>query len=219
MPSVTPVPQDKDWFPLKDWLARHTGFLDRKAQGPIDLLFIGDSITEGWGNEGKAVWEREFAPHNSANFGIGGDETQHVLWRLQNGEIDGIKPKVVVLKIGTNNIGNSGHSAEMTISGIEKIVQLLKQKLPTSRILLLGLLPRDEMPETPLRRTIAQINQAIAKLQDTQVTYLDLGQVFLEQDGRISSTIMPDFLHLSPKAYEMWADAMRPTLAKLRAST
>jgi beta-glucosidase len=216
MQSITPTPQDKEWFPVSEWLKHHAAFMARKLSGPIDLLFIGDSITQGWSVDGAKTWDQEYAPLNAANFGIGGDETQHVLWRITNGELDGIAPKAVVLMIGTNNIGNSGHSAEQTIAGIAKIVDTLKTKLPGSRLLLLGVFPRDAKPETEFRTSIATINQAIAKLADgRRITFLDIGEKFLEPDGRLSPTIMPDYLHLSAEAYQIWADAMRPTLLGL----
>ncbi len=216
MQSTTPAPQNREWFPESEWLKRHQSFMARKAAGPIDLLFIGDSITEGWAVDGKATWDREYAGMNAANFGIGGDETQHVLWRILNGETDNISPKVVVLLIGTNNLGNSGQGSAETIAGIAKIIDTLKQKLPDSRVLLLGVFPRDARPGTELRRAIATINESIAGLaDDTRVTFLDIGQKFLQTDGQLSPLIMPDYLHLSAQAYQLWADAMRPTLTYL----
>jgi beta-glucosidase len=216
MQSTTPVRQDKDWFPASEWLKFHDAFLARKAAGPIDLLFIGDSITQGWAAEGKEIWDLEYAPLHAANFGIGGDETQHVLWRILNGEIDNISPRVVILKIGTNNIGNSGHTAEQTIAGITKVVETLKAKLPNSRILLLGVFPRDPKPGTEFRQAITTINHAIAKLaDDTHITFLDIGEHFLDADGRLPPELMPDYLHLSPEGYQVWADEIRGSLRGL----
>jgi beta-glucosidase len=194
------------------WMKRHEAFLERAKEGNIDLLFLGDSITQGW-NGADAVWDRYYEPRNPANFGIGGDRTEHVLWRIQNGEIDGISPKVAVLMIGTNNAGSS--PAEDIAAGIEAIVKNLREKLPKTKILLLAVFPRGEKPN-PTREKLAAVNERIAKLHDGQmVTYLDIGPRFVNDDGTISKEIMPDYLHLSRKGYRIWADAMEPTLWSL----
>jgi lysophospholipase L1-like esterase len=210
MRSTTPTPRE-DW-----WMEWHDAFMTRKSAGPIDLLFIGDSITQAWADEGKAVWDREYAPRNAANFGIGGDETQHVLWRLQNGELDGIAPRLVVLMIGTNNLGNSGMSAGETTAGVLAVIDTIVKRLPASKLLALGTFPRDFEPGTRARMDIAEINRAIAARADQkQVWHLDVGPVFVAAEGRIENSVMPDALHLSPAAYQMWADAMRPWVEKL----
>ncbi len=210
MQSTIPTPREQ-W-----WMQWHDSFMARKAAGPVDLLFIGDSITQGWAGEGGAVWDREYAPRNAANFGIGGDETQHVLWRLQNGELDGIAPRLVVLLIGINNLGNTGMSAAETAAGVLKVIDTIVAKLPGSRLLVLGTFPQGFEPGTRSRLAVAEINRTVAARADQkQVWFLDLGPTFLEPDGRIDPSVMPDSLHLSPKAYQMWADAMRPWLEKL----
>ncbi len=121
------------------WMQQHEKFLDRGKKGPVDLLFLGDSITAGW-NGAREIWTRSYAPRQAANFGIGGDRTQHILWRLDNGEVDAIRPKVVVLMIGTNNVG-SNPEAEVA-DGVGAILDRLKAKLPATKVLLLGLFPR-----------------------------------------------------------------------------
>jgi lysophospholipase L1-like esterase len=207
--TTKPVPKDGAW------MKRHESFLERAAGGDVDLLFLGDSITQGWGGA-KGVWERYYGPRKAANFGIGGDRTQHVLWRVENGELDGIKPKVVVLMIGTNNARDD--SADQIAEGIEAIVKDLREKLPRARILLLGVFPRGEKPDAnPAREKLAAVNERIKKLDDggKTVKYLDIGGRFLDEDGTISREIMPDFLHLSGKGYRIWADAMEPTLWSL----
>ncbi len=192
------------------WMAMHEKFLDRAKAGDIDLLFLGDSITQGWGGSGKEAWERFYGPRKAANFGIGGDRTQHVLWRLDHGEIDGIKPKVAVLMIGTNNLGTN--EPDDIADGVTAIVKKLRKALPETKILLLGIFPRDENPSAR-RERIVSINEQIAKLDDGKmVKYLDIGKHFLNSDETISKDVMPDFLHLSPKGYRIWADAMEPTL-------
>jgi lysophospholipase L1-like esterase len=211
--ATEPAPRASEGW----WNQMHQSFLDRAKQGHIDLLFLGDSITQGWafhdkdGHGPSEVWDRYYGPRHAANFGIGGDRTQHVLWRIQHGEIDGIHPKVVVLMIGTNNL--SANTPDEIADGITAIVKTLREKLPETKILLLGIFPRDEKPATPNRERIKAVNARIAKLDDGQmVKYLDIGDQFLNDDGTLSQDIMPDFLHLTRKGYRIWADAMEPTL-------
>ncbi|HEV3121789.1 MAG TPA: platelet-activating factor acetylhydrolase IB subunit [Isosphaeraceae bacterium] len=192
------------------WMQMHESFLERTKDGPIDLLFLGDSITQGWRGGGKSVWERYYGERNAANFGIGGDRTQHVLWRLDHGEVDGIHPKVLVLMIGTNNVGSN--TTEEIAEGVTAIVKKLREKLPETKILLLAIFPRDEHPSAR-RDRLQVVNQKISKLDDGQmVKYLDIGPKFVGPDGTISKEIMPDFLHLSSKGYRILADAIEPTL-------
>jgi lysophospholipase L1-like esterase len=200
--TTTPAP------PVGPAMKMHESFLERAREGNIDLLFLGDSITQGWAN--NEVWRRFYAPRNAANFGIGGDRTEHVLWRLEHGEVEGIHPKVVVLMIGTNNSGSN--TAEAIANGVTAIVKSLREKLPETKILLLGVFPRGEKPGS-IRDKLAAVNERISKLDDGKtVKYLDIGKSFLQEDGTIARDVMPDFLHLSPKGYRIWADAMEPTL-------
>jgi len=210
--TTEPAPRQGNWMKL------HEAYLDRARQGNIDLLFLGDSITYGWGTSerkgnGQAAWQRFYAPRNAANFGIGGDRTQHVLWRIENGEVDGIKPRVAVLMIGTNNAG--ANTADEIADGIKAIVRRLQEKLPETKVLLLGVFPRGPKPN-PGRDKLNEVNEKIASLGDgKRVVYLDFGKQFLNDDGTISKEVMPDFLHLSPKGYRIWADAIEPTLWKM----
>jgi lysophospholipase L1-like esterase len=190
------------------WMAMHEKFLSQAKKGNIDLLFLGDSITQGWNN--NEVWRRHFEPRKAANFGIGGDRTEHVLWRIQNGELEGIAPKVTVLMIGTNNSG--ANTPEEIAQGVTAIVDELRKRLPNTKILLLGVFPRGEKPAA-IRDRLKSVNEKIAKLSDrSHVQFLDIGAAFLNEDGTISRKIMPDFLHLSREGYRKWADAMEPTL-------
>jgi beta-glucosidase len=205
--TTEPVPKQGSWMKM------HERFLERAKEGNIDLLFLGDSITAGWNGGGKDAWQRFYGARNAANFGIGGDRTQHVLWRIENGEVDGIKPRVAVLMIGTNNSGQN--TADEIAEGVKLIVQRLRSKLPETKVLLLGVFPRGQKP-SPTRDKLGEVNEKIASLNDGRmVTYLDIGKQFLNDDGTISKEIMPDFLHLSPKGYQIWADAIEPTLWKL----
>jgi lysophospholipase L1-like esterase len=202
--TVMPAPRDGSWMEL------HRRFVDRAQKGHVDLLFLGDSITQGWND--NEVWKRFYGPRNAANFGIGGDRTQHVLWRIEHGELDGIKPKVAVLMIGTNN-ASSNTPAEIA-QGITAIVQELRRKLPETKVLLLAVFPRSQKPDS-LRDRLRSVNEKIAKLDDAGVKYLDIGKSFVDADGTISREVMPDYLHLSAQGYRRWADAMEPTLRSL----
>jgi len=212
--AIEPAPRDAKW------VERHEGFVAQAKQGGIEVLFLGDSITDGRRTKGKAVWEKEYAPRHAANFGIGGDRTQHVLWRMEHGELDGLKPKAVVLMIGTNNTGKDqdGKPRNTTpeiIEGVTAIVKGLRAKLPQSKILLLAVFSRGEKG-TPIRDQLKEINTALAKLDDGRmVKFLDIGAKFLEPDGTLSSDIMPDLLHPNEKGYQIWADAMEGTLGAL----
>jgi len=212
--AIQPAPRDANW------VKRHEGFVEQAKQGGIEVLFLGDSITDGWRSKGKAVWEKNYAPRQAANFGIGGDRTQHVLWRMENGELDGIKPKAVVLMIGTNNSGKDqeGKPRNTTpeiIEGVTAIVKGLRAKLPQSKILLLAIFPRGEK-DTPIRDQLKEINIALAKLDDGKmVKFFDIGPKFLEPDGTLSKEIMPDLLHPNEKGYQIWADAIESPLADL----
>jgi lysophospholipase L1-like esterase len=177
-------------------------------------LFLGDSITDGWRGGGKTVWEKNFAPLKAANFGIGGDRTEHVLWRLQHGELDGIKPKLAVLMIGTNNLG-ANQDVEIA-DGIKAIVDELHKQTPETKLLLLGIFPRGMKADDPARGRIKHINSIIAKLDDGQtVKYLDIGDKFLEADGSLPKSVMPDALHPNAKGYEIWAEAIAPTVQEM----
>jgi len=200
--TVVPAPRDGAWMEV------HHRFVERAKKGHVDLLFLGDSITQGWND--NEVWKRFYAPRNAANFGIGGDRTQHVLWRIKNGELDGIKPKAAVLMIGTNNA--SSDTPDEIAQGITAIIEELRRKLPETKILLLAVFPRSEKPDS-LRERLKSVNEKVAKLDDgAHVKFLDIGKAFLEDDGTISKEVMPEYLHLSRLGYRRWADAMEPTL-------
>lgn len=208
--SVTPVPREGGW------MERHESFNKLAKRGDIDLVFLGDSITQGWEGAGKDAWQAHYANRKAANFGISGDQTQHVLWRLQNGNLEGIKPKLFVIMIGTNNLPDGRSTPSDTAAGVTEIVELLREKLPDSKVLLLGVFPRGEKADDPLRVSVAAVNQEIAQLADWEnVHYLDIGHVFTEKDGRLDKSIMPDFLHLSPEGYERWAKAIESKVAEL----
>ena len=215
-PTIPAIRYDKDGVtPSVGFMKNHEKFLQQAKQGGIDLLFLGDSITAGWAGNGKEVWEKQYAKRNPANFGIGGDRTQHVLWRIENGELDGIKPKVIVLMIGTNNIG--ADDADQIAEGVTKIVETARAKTG-AKVLLLGIFPRGENPEkgAKQRAKITRINELMSKLDDGKnVRYLDLKDKFLQPDGTIAKEIMHDYVHLTPEGYAIWAEAMEPLLTKM----
>ena len=201
------------WMSIATWDKLHAKNLARAKQGDVEVLFLGDSITQGWGD--NAAWKKYFAPRKAANFGIGGDTTRTVLWRMANGELAGIKPKGVVLLIGTNNFGLHNDKPEDTLRGVKAVIAKLREKLPESNILLMGLLPRDAKPDTDFRKRIKTLNEGLAKLADgDEIKYLDIGDKFLEPDGALSKDLMPDALHLSEKGYAIWAEAIDPIVSE-----
>jgi lysophospholipase L1-like esterase len=194
--------------------ARHQGFLEVAKAGNIDLLFVGDSITDGWRNRGLEVWDKYFAPLKAANFGIGGDTTQGVLWRMQNGELEGFRAKLIVLMLGTNNISRNPN-AEIA-EGDRLIVEEFRRRQPQAKVLILGIFPRGEEASNPNRDRIKEINGMLAKLADNkQVFYTDIGEKFLAADGTLTREIMPDALHPNLMGYQIWADAISARVGEL----
>jgi lysophospholipase L1-like esterase len=216
-PDVAAEKYGKDGKINPGFIASHEKFVSIAKEGKAQLVFLGDSITAGWGSK-KEIWDKAFGAYTPANFGIGGDRTQHVLWRIQNGELDGIKPKAFVIMIGTNNA--SSDPAEGIAKGVTAIVETVRAKQPQAKILLLAVFPRGEKASTPEkpnagRDKLKQVNAIIAKLDDGKnIHFLDIGDKFLQPDGSLTKEIMPDFLHLSAAGYQIWADAIGPKLAE-----
>jgi len=203
--------------------ARHKGFLAIAQKGDIDLLFVGDSITDWFSNPrgqnqtpaaGIEVWNANFGPLKPANFGIAGDTTQGVLWRMQNGELEGFKAKLIVLMLGTNNINRN--PVDEIVDGDRLIVEEFKKRQPQAKVLVLGVFPRNADPANPLRATIKEINGKLAKLADNkQVFFMDIGDKFLAPDGTLTTAVMPDGLHPSAQGYQIWADAISGRVKEL----
>jgi lysophospholipase L1-like esterase len=203
------IKQKKEQF-----LQRHQQILDHVKKGNVDLIFVGDSITEYFQTTGADTWKKYYAPRNAANLGSAGDLTQHVLWRFENGELDGISPKVAVVMIGTNNQKN--YSADQIADGIVAVCQKIRQKLPQTKILLLAVFARQPQP-CDIREKLAASSKQASKIADNKsIFYLDINDKFLQPDGSLPKEIMSaDFVHPTAKGYQIWASAMEPTLAKL----
>ena len=210
--SSAVIPADR--LDKKGWKNRHEHMNKLAAEKKHDLLFIGDSITQGWENKGKAVWKKHFASRNALNLGISGDRTEHLLYRLDRGNLRNQRnAKAAVIMIGTNNTGHNNQAPEETADGISRIVSVVRARCPEAQILLLGVFPRGQQPDEPKRKLNVEINKIIAKLGQTKnVHFLDIGDKFIEKDGSISKNVMPDALHLTADSYQIWADAIEPKL-------
>ncbi len=204
-------------------MKRHEHYKARAREGGIDVLWVGDSITEGWSGSGAKAWQHHLAPLRAASFGSSGDRTQQVLWRLQHGEIEGLSPKLIVLLIGTNNL-DSGLGTErptpantpaQIVAGAQAICRLIQQQHPTARILLLGLLPRGAAGSR-YRREVPAVNHGLAAVADgSRIAFLDVGHLLLKTTDEIPPELMPDGLHLSESGYFAFATAVRPAIDSL----
>ncbi len=211
-PNVAAMPMPRE-EPV--WVERHRAINARARRGGVDIVFLGDSITQRWESAGRAEWA--LFGDRALNAGIDGNGTQTVLWRIRNGNIDGIRPRAAVLMIGTNNSTDPNQSSADIAEGISAIVQELRDRLPATKILLLAIFPRGKTV-TPERVRGSEASRLASRLADGKwVHYLDIGSSFLEPDGSISAEVMPDFVHLSAKGYVIWAKAMKPKLDELLA--
>jgi len=193
----------------------HEAFVAIAKKGEAQVVFLGDSITAGWARH-PGIFEKEYGQYKAANFGIGGDRTQHVLWRVENGEFDGIKPKAVVLMIGTNNAGVAENSPEQIANGIKAIIEAIHKRTPDTKVLLLAIFPRGATPADANRVKNEKVNALIAKFDDgKKVHFFDIGAKFLKPDGTLEKSVMPDLLHLNAASYQIEADAIREKLASL----
>lgn len=198
------------------WKTRHEAKLKAPERANARLVFLGDSITHGWENGGKAVWKETYAPLGALDLGYSADRTEHVIWRLENGELDGLSPDAVIVMIGTNNTGHRKDSPEAIAAGVRKICELIQAKLPKTRILLLGIFPRGATVKDALRVNNAKADELVAKLADNKtIFFASLNDAFLAADGTLSNDIMPDLLHPNARGYQIWADAMAPHLKKV----
>ena len=201
----------------------HEQLLEKAKKGRIDVYFTGDSITRRWGATDYpkflANWRQNFHGWNAANFGWGGDTVQNVLWRLTNGELDGVKPKVIVVMAGTNNIGarpTGGAEAKAAeiADGLKAVVDVCREKAPDAVVLLMGITPRNDNPAViPI---VDKVNDRLARLADgKKVRYLSINDKLADKDGKLLEGMSSDRLHLSEKGYQVWADALKPVLTEL----
>jgi len=195
-------------------IAKHNRILEMKNKYDILLVFLGDSLTRRW-EDNIGLWNKYFAPYNAANFGVGGDCLENIKWRILNGELDGIDPKVIIVLAGTNNLDKD--SEETTVSGIQEIVEIIQHKLKNTRIVVLGLLPRN-INETGIdyARKIGRINKQLDSLYaSSEITYRDIGTDLINEQGVVSDTIMPDGLHLNGNGYEIIGPKLRDIIDEL----
>jgi lysophospholipase L1-like esterase len=209
--AIVPVPRT-DWATNRQALVLQRA---KDAPGDYDIEFIGDSITEGWEGRGKSVWQDFYGHRKVINMGVGGDRTQHVLWRFEQGQLDGIKAKVAVVMIGTNNSNNKDNTEAEILEGVTAIIQQIRTRQPDTKIILLGIFPRGATFSTQ-RGKILQVNEALARLDDGKdIFYMDIGPQLIENNGSISKDIMPDYLHPNAAGYLIWANATEPKLKQL----
>lgn len=213
--AVQPTEQTANWA-IEWWRPRHERKIAEAKNADIDLLMLGDSITQGWEGAGAQVWDNYYGDRNAFNLGFGGDRTEHVLWRLQHGAVDNMQPKLVVLMLGINNTGHRMDPASHTAEGIKMIVDELRERLPDSKILILAIFPHHASPKNDMRVRNEEINELIATLADGEmIHFLDINHVFLDEDGILGTELTPDLLHPNQAGYEVWAEAMEPTLSRL----
>lgn len=213
--SVQPKPRSVEypWMSIERWYRMHSEDVGVAAQGQAELLFIGDSITEGWPEH---LMEQYFAAYKPANFGIGGDQTDNLLWRLQNGSVGQLQPRVVSLLIGVNNFGLRGDAPSDVVMGIQAVTAELQSAFPQSHIILHGIFPYRESADSPERTWVRAVNSEISALAAApNIHFIDIGPQLVKPNGQIAEEIMPDFLHLSEQGYQIWADELMPLVARL----
>jgi lysophospholipase L1-like esterase len=202
-PAVVPVPRSDAGIQ-----ERQAEVLRRaKTSAATPVIFIGDSITQGWEGGGREIWQEHFAGLGALNLGVSGDRTEHVLWRLQQAPITRLEPKVVVLLIGTNNLGHGTSNAEQTLAGVLAVIAQLHAQVPKAVLLVHEIFPRGERMNA-MRGDIAQVNQVLRNQSDPRTRVLGFSDSWVGIDGTISKEIMPDFLHLSQAGYAQWAEAI-----------
>lgn len=208
--ATEPVDRKDRW-----WVDRQAGNVAQMEKGDVELLLIGDSITHGWDGQ-KELYDKFFGKYKPINMGFGGDQTQHVLWRLEHLPLDKIQPKVAQVMIGTNNISRPDTSPKETAEGIAAIVKKLQSQYPKIQIIVLKVFPRDEKPDSKLRKRVDEINAELpAVLKDLKnVELVDINAGFLDKDGVLPRKIMGDFLHPGKEGYEHWGTSIEPVIKK-----
>lgn len=213
--GTTPAPRtvDYDWMSIAQWQEQFAEDQRIARHGNVDILWLGDSITAGWNIE---EWQQELAPLRSANFGIGGDHTGNLLWRIQQLDTQRLQPKLIVLQIGVNNLGQLQESPDQVYQGVWAVVKTLKQRWPTTRILLNGVFPFEQSAGSPRRHEVWILNHKLKHIgNEQQVFFRDYGHLLLNKNGSISPAIMADYLHPTAQGYHIWKEAMLPDIRHL----
>ena len=204
----------------------HEQLLEKARKGGIDLYFEGDSITRRWGTSDAQYkefldnWNSNFFGWNAGNFGWGADSIQNILWRLENGELDGVHPKVIVLLGGTNNLRETPTAeamADEVTAGIAACLEVMRRKAPDATVILMGITPRNGRDgNTRLMPAIDRINERLAGLADgKRIRYLNINARLADVSGKLVEAVAVDGLHLSARGYQIWADALKPILREL----
>lgn len=210
--SCMPSARTEAW-----WLSRHAEKQAEVDKATADIVFLGDSITHAWELEGEQAWERHFAAMNCINLGYAGDRTEHVLWRIENGELAFKKVDFVCLLIGTNNAGHRSDPAEEISQGIASIVARVQGALPTAKIILNAIFPRSRKPTQRMRLLVNETNTLIRRFCDgEQVYWLDINAQLLTKDGFLEANVMPDYLHPNAEQYKIWAQAICDRVAAIK---
>jgi beta-glucosidase len=214
--AAVPQPRQDPHLPPGWWLYRHTQKLQQTKLGQPALLFLGDSMTHDWEGAGAKVWKTYYEHRNAANYGYDGDATQHVLWRIKQGELDGLNPKLIVLNVGATNLDPGNFTPAQTAGGIHAVLEAIQQKCPSTRVLLLALFPRGFRAQDELRQKCEEVNALLPPLADgNRVFLLNINHVFLNAEGNLSNSVFSDPVHLSTKGYFLWAEAVEPTIQRL----
>ena len=209
--STTPVPrlQSYEWMSLATWYRMHADDVEIAEAGKGKILFIGDSIIQGWTGPGMETWKEYFEPMGAINFGIGGDMTQNVLWRLDHGAVGNLAPERIVLLIGINNFGFTSETPTQIAVGHKMVVEKLHEVFPGAKILVFAVFPSGEFPDNPLRAKIKELYELTRSIETIEgVTYVNIGDEFLLEDGRIPKEMMPDFLHPTLAGYKIMSEVV-----------
>ncbi len=214
---ASPRRVDQPWMSLAEWRQRHERQLRAPHRQKASLVVLGDSIVEGWAD--SAAFRSRFGELTPLNLGVGGDHTQHLLWRIDQGILDGLAPRAAIVLIGVNNLG-AEFSPDDTRRGIVAVVERVRQKLPETPVLLLSVLPAGEAPSDGLRAKIRALNSQLSSLElPANVRLADVGGIFLMQDGSIPKALMGDSLHPTAAGQERLSAAVRPLVDELLAGS
>ena len=209
--AIVPVAKDANW-----WTKRHNEKVREAGAGDVGMIMIGDSLVHNFEKRGRQLWYLYFGRYQPLNLGFNADLTEHALWRLQNGELDGISPRLAIIMIGTNNGGLRRDAPQNTVAGIAAIINEIRIQLPDTKVLLLGVFPRGALRKHPLRKLNAKVNQVLPELaEEPAVRFLDISDIFLDNKGRLHRNIMYDFLHPTVAGYQLWAEAISPTVLEM----